>query len=137
MAKQVLEQFQQHPESWKRVDGILENSTLIESKVSPLNTLFSCNKQFIALQILEKLIKTMWKVLPPVQRQGGCLLFTMTKKIGIKNFIVAVIIKTSSEQELLEKNKTLLGKLNIVLVQVCWVSNDENNTSDSKTRLAS
>jgi hypothetical protein len=37
---------------------------------------------------------------------------------GIKNFIVAIIIKTSSDEVSLEKNRTLLGKLNIVLVQV-------------------
>ena len=94
-AKQILEQFQEHPDAWKRVDAILEKSSLAESK-------------FIALQILEKLIKTMWKALPQVQRSG------------IKNFIVAIVIKTSSDQESLEKNKTLLGKLNIVLVQVIF-----------------
>ncbi|KAI8924681.1 CRM1 C terminal-domain-containing protein [Entophlyctis helioformis] len=93
LAKQVLEQFQEHPDAWKRVDGILERSALTEAK-------------FIALQILEKLIKTMWKALPLVQRQG------------IKNFIVAIIIKTSSDETVLEKNRTLLGKLNIVLVQI-------------------
>ena len=37
---------------------------------------------------------------------------------GIKNFIVAIIIKTSSDEVSLEKNRTLLGKLSIVLVQV-------------------
>ena len=40
--------------------------------------------------------------------------------IGIKNFIVSVIIKTSSDEAALEKEKTYLGKLNIVLVQVGW-----------------
>eukprot|EP00842_Homolaphlyctis_polyrhiza_P001757 jgi/Hompol1/2582/HPOL_001426-RA len=93
LAKQILEQFQEHPDAWKRVDAILERSSLPEAK-------------FISLQILEKLIKTMWKALPVVQRQG------------IKNFIVAIIIKTSSDQISLEKNRTLLGKLNIVLVQI-------------------
>ncbi len=34
MAKQVLEQFQEHPDAWKRVDGILEKSSMPESKVS-------------------------------------------------------------------------------------------------------
>ncbi|KAJ3269891.1 Karyopherin transporter [Terramyces sp. JEL0728] len=62
--------------------------------------------EFIALQILEKLIKTMWKVLPPQNRQG------------IKNFIIAFIIKTASDEVSLERNRTLLSKLNIVLVQV-------------------
>lgn len=93
LAKQILEQFQQHPKAWERVDQILEKSKLIESK-------------FIALQILETLIKTMWKVLPPAN------------KTGIKNFIIAFIIKTASEEGSLERNRTLLGKLNIVLVQI-------------------
>ncbi len=48
----------------------------------------------------------MWKVLPQPNRQG------------IKNFIIAFIIKTSSDEVSLERNRTLLGKLNIVLVQV-------------------
>jgi exportin-1 len=61
-------QFQQHPDSWKRVDGILEQSSLTQTK-------------FIALQILETLIKTMWKVLPLDQRTG------------IRTFVVAIVIK--------------------------------------------
>lgn len=48
----------------------------------------------------------MWKVLPQPQRTG------------IKNFIVGFIIKNSSDESTLERNKVLLGKLNIVLVQV-------------------
>ncbi|KAJ3257200.1 Karyopherin transporter [Boothiomyces macroporosus] len=92
VAKQLLEQFQEHPNSWERVDQILEHSSLIESR-------------FIALQILEKLIKTMWKVLPPQNRQG------------IKNFIIAFIIKTASDEVSLERNRTLLSKLNIILKQ--------------------
>ncbi len=48
----------------------------------------------------------MWKVLPTTNRQG------------IKNFIIAFIIKTASEEVSLERNKILLGKLNMVLVQV-------------------
>jgi exportin-1 len=32
-AKQILEQFQDHPDAWKRVDGILERSSMAESKV--------------------------------------------------------------------------------------------------------
>lgn len=117
-AKQILEQFQEHPDAWKRVDAILEKSSLAESK-------------FIALQILEKLIKTMWKALPQVQRSG------------IKNFIVAIIIKTSSDQDSLEKNKTLLGKLNIVLVQIlkqewphAWPSFIPEIVSSSRTNLS-
>jgi exportin-1 len=98
-AKQILEQFQEHPKAWERVDQILEQSALLESKVSLSN-------KFIALQILEKLVKTMWKILPQTNRQG------------IKNFIIAFIIKIASDETSLERNKTILGKLNMVLVQV-------------------
>lgn len=37
---------------------------------------------------------------------------------GIKNYIVGLIIKTSSNPELLESEKVFIGKLNIILVQV-------------------
>jgi exportin-1 len=50
----------------------------------------------------------MWKLLPTTQRQG------------IKNFIVGFIIKSSSDEVTLEQHKVLLGKLNIVLVQVLF-----------------
>ncbi|KAI8901081.1 CRM1 C terminal-domain-containing protein [Globomyces pollinis-pini] len=63
---------------------------------------------------MEKLIKTMWKVLDQTNRQG------------IKNFIIAFIIKTASDEVSLERNRTLLGKLNIVLVQILkqdWPTN--------------
>jgi hypothetical protein len=33
LAKQILEQFQAHPKAWERVDQILEQSELIESRV--------------------------------------------------------------------------------------------------------
>jgi exportin-1 len=52
----------------------------------------------------------MWKVLPLPNRQG------------IKNFIIAFIIKMSSDEVTLERNRTLLGKLNIVLVQVVEIN---------------
>lgn len=38
---------------------------------------------------------------------------------GIKKYIVGLIIKTSSESDSLEKEKVYLGKLNMILVQVC------------------
>ena len=73
----------------------------------------------------------MWKALPIVQRQG------------IKNFIVAIIIKTSSDYAILDKNKTLLGKLNIVLVQILkqdwphnWPGFIPEIVSSSKSNLA-
>jgi len=38
---------------------------------------------------------------------------------GIKKYIVGLIIKTSSEATLMEREKVYLGKLNMILVQVC------------------
>jgi hypothetical protein len=51
-------------------------------------------------------IKTRWKILPRNQCEG------------IKKYIVGLIIKTSSDPEVLEKEKTYLNKLNMILVQV-------------------
>ncbi|KAJ3178263.1 Karyopherin transporter [Gaertneriomyces sp. JEL0708] len=117
-ANQVLEQFRQHPDAWKRVDGILERAQVMQSK-------------YIALSILENLIKSMWKALPPDQRAG------------IKNFIVAFIIKNSADDEHLEKNRLLLGKLNIVLVQILkqewphnWPTFIPEIVQSSRTNLA-
>lgn len=85
--------MKEHPDAWTRVDTILE---------------FSNNQQtkYFALQILEQLIKTRWKVLPRNQCEG------------IKKYIVALIIKTSSDPVTMEREKTYLNKLNIILVQV-------------------
>ncbi|KAJ2702736.1 Karyopherin transporter [Coemansia sp. IMI 209128] len=93
MAEQVLTEFKDHELSWTRADGILTNASSLHSK-------------FIALQILEKLIQTKWKILPIEQRTG------------IKNFIVEVILHTASTEESLRQNKVYLNKLNLILVQV-------------------
>lgn len=79
--------FQNHPDSWTRVDGILERSAKLESKV------LACN-------ILQKAVQTKWNILPPEQRNG------------IKTFVVNLIIKLSSEPAMLAANKLLLTKLN-------------------------
>jgi len=39
--------------------------------------------------------------------------------VGIKKYIVGLIIKTSSDGTLMEREKVYLGKLNMILVQVC------------------
>ncbi|XP_059157239.1 exportin-1-like [Physella acuta] len=93
MAQEVLTTLKEHPDAWTRVDTILE---------------FSNNQQtkYYALQILENVIKTRWKVLPRAQCEG------------IKKYIVGLIIKTSSEALLLEREKVYIGKLNMILVQI-------------------
>ena len=58
------------------------------------------------LQILENVIKTRWKALPRPQCEG------------VKKYIVCLIIKTSSDAELVEKEKVYVAKLNMILVQI-------------------
>ncbi|KAF9977031.1 Karyopherin transporter [Actinomortierella ambigua] len=93
LAQQILTQFQDHPDAWRRVDAILERSKVSQTK-------------FLALAILEKLVQTRWKTLPTEQCQG------------IRNFIVGLIVKLSSDEATLIREKTLINKLNLVLVQV-------------------
>ncbi|KAJ1985367.1 Karyopherin transporter [Dimargaris verticillata] len=92
-AQQILTQFQEHPDAWTRVDAILTNSASLQTK-------------FIALQILEKLIQTRWKVLPVDQCQG------------IRNFIVSTIVGVSSDDTSLHQQRAYINKLNLILVQI-------------------
>jgi len=108
MAQEVLTTLKEHPDAWTKVDTILEFSTNQQTK-------------YYALQILESVIKTRWKVLPRDQCDG------------IKKYIVGLIIKTSSDQELMEKEKTYLNKLNMILVQILkreWPKNWESFIPD-------
>eukprot|EP01119_Soliformovum_irregulare_P015808 TRINITY_DN4509_c0_g1_i3.p1 TRINITY_DN4509_c0_g1~~TRINITY_DN4509_c0_g1_i3.p1 ORF type:complete len:760 (-),score=233.57 TRINITY_DN4509_c0_g1_i3:964-3243(-) len=89
----VLTQFQEHPDAWQKVDTILEYSQLPQTK-------------YIALQILESVIRYRWGILPREQCEG------------IKNYIVTTVIKLSSNEQSLQSNKDILGKLNMVLVQI-------------------
>lgn len=92
-ASTVLAQFQEHPDAWQRVPAILETSSNTQTK-------------YIALQIMDRLIKTRWKVLPEEQRSG------------IRNFVVQVIVKTSSDDATMRREKSFLNKLNLILVQI-------------------
>ena len=89
LANKVLIEFQSFDEAWLKVDLILEQSSLIQSK-------------FIALTILDTLIKSKWNILPIQQQQG------------IKQFIIQIIFKQAQE----DNNKLYLSKLNMVLVQI-------------------
>jgi exportin-1 len=108
VAQEVLTTLKEHPDAWTRVDTILE---------------FSNNQQtkYYALQILEQVIKTRWKVLPRNQCEG------------IKKYIVGLIIKTSSDPDVMEREKVYLNKLNMILVQVLkreWPKNWESFIPD-------
>lgn len=108
LAQEILTTLKEHPDAWTRVDTILE---------------FSENQQtkYYALQILEEVIKTRWKVLPRNQCEG------------IKKYVVGLIIKTSSDPKMMEANKVYLNKLNIILVQILkreWPKNWETFIGD-------
>lgn len=55
---------------------------------------------------MDRLIKTRWKVLPEEQRSG------------IRNFVVQIIVKTSSDDATMRREKSFLNKLNLILVQI-------------------
>lgn len=92
-AGKLLAQLQEHPQAWSRVDQILEQSK-------------SQSTKFFALAILEKVIQYRWKVLPRQQCDG------------IRSYIVNLIIKLSSDEATLQKERLFLKKLNITLVQI-------------------
>lgn len=94
MAQILLTQLKEHPQSWTRVDTILEHSS-------------NNFTRFYALQILDDLIKYRWKILPVDQRTG------------IKNYVISLVLKLSGSDELLVNNRMILEKLNLNLVQVC------------------
>lgn len=79
-------------------------------------------RQDLGLQVLDHVIMTRWKVLPRDQCQGlslcrVCLHSSLTR-LGIRNFIVQFIIQCSGTEESLRSEKTLLNKLNLVLISV-------------------
>jgi len=107
-AHEILNQLKEHPDSWQRVDKILQTSNSQQTK-------------FYGLQILESVIKTRWKVLPRNQCDG------------IKDFIVELVIGISSDASKLDTEKVYLNKLNMILVQVLkqeWPQNWPSFISD-------
>ncbi|CAB4256100.1 similar to Saccharomyces cerevisiae YGR218W CRM1 Major karyopherin, involved in export of proteins, RNAs, and ribosomal subunits from the nucleus [Maudiozyma barnettii] len=92
-AQQILTKFQEHPDAWQRADQILQFSKNPQAK-------------FIGLSILDKLINTKWKLLPSEQR------------IGIRNFIVGMIISMCQDEEIFKTQKNLINKSDLTLVQV-------------------
>lgn len=89
----ILTQFQENPESWKRADVILSSSRNPQSK-------------YIALSCLNSLIKYRWKTIPEGER------------IGIRNFIVNMIIALCDDEQVFEKERALINKIDLTLVSV-------------------
>lgn len=107
-AQEVLTNLKEHPDAWTRVDTILEYSKNHQTK-------------YFALQILENVIKTRWKILPRNQCEG------------IKKYIVGLIIKTSQDGNLNDNERVYLNKLNMVLVLILkreWPKNWPTFISD-------
>ncbi|KAK4241098.1 CRM1 C terminal-domain-containing protein [Achaetomium macrosporum] len=92
-AQAALNQFKEDPDAWIMVDEILSQASYEQTK-------------FLGLQVLDNVIMTRWKVLPREQCQG------------IRNFVVQYILQCSSSEEALRTHRTLLNKLNLVLVSV-------------------
>lgn len=92
-AQQILTKFQEHPDAWQRADQILQFSKNPQAK-------------FIGLSIMDKLITTKWKLLPEEQR------------VGIRNFIVGMIISMCQDDNTFKSQKNLINKSDLTLVQV-------------------
>ncbi|KAK1075068.1 Karyopherin transporter [Friedmanniomyces endolithicus] len=92
-AQATLNQFKENPDAWLMVDKILSDAQYPQTK-------------YLGLQVLDNVIMTRWKVLPRDQCQG------------IRNFVVNFIIQSSSTEEQIRKERTLLNKLNLVLVSI-------------------
>ncbi|PHT53472.1 Exportin-1 [Capsicum baccatum] len=92
-ADHVLRDLQNNPDMWLQVVHIL-------SSTQNLNT------KFFALQVLEGVIKYRWNALPVEQRDG------------MKNYISEVIVKLSSDEASLRRERLYINKLNIILVQI-------------------
>ncbi|KAI9819422.1 MAG: Karyopherin transporter [Thelocarpon impressellum] len=87
------ETFKENPDAWLLVDKILQEATYPQTK-------------YLGLQVLDNVIMTRWKVLPREQCQG------------IRNFVVNFIIQSSGSEENLKSQRTLINKLNLVLVSI-------------------
>ncbi|KAH6663638.1 exportin-1 [Verticillium dahliae] len=92
-AQAALNQFKEDQDSWLLVDNILSEASYPQTK-------------YLGLQVLDSVIMTRWKVLPREQCQG------------IRNFIVQFILQVSGSEETMKAQKTLLNKLNLVLISI-------------------
>ncbi|AJS02960.1 BMC_2a_G0023960.mRNA.1.CDS.1 [Saccharomyces cerevisiae] len=92
-AQEILTKFQDNPDAWQKADQILQFSTNPQSK-------------FIALSILDKLITRKWRLLPNDHR------------IGIRNFVVGMIISMCQDDEVFKTQKNLINKSDLTLVQI-------------------
>ncbi|RAL42035.1 hypothetical protein DM860_017761 [Cuscuta australis] len=92
-ADHILRDLQTNPDMWLQVVHILSNTQ-------------NLNTKFFALQVLEGVIKYRWNALPNEQRDG------------MKNYISELIVKLSSDEASLRRERLYVNKLNVILVQI-------------------
>jgi len=88
-----LNEFRLLPDSWRSCDIILNKGQTVYTKI-------------IALGILEDLVKAKWLLLPEDQR------------LGIRNFLVDLLIKNVTNEESFQHQNNFINKLNYVIVLV-------------------
>jgi exportin-1 len=98
MADKYLNEFKLLPDSWLYCDYILNKAQSNHSKV-------------ISLGILEDVIKTKWLLLQEDQR------------LGIRNFLVDILIKNVTDDTTFQNSGHYINKLNSVIVLVFQISN--------------
>jgi len=92
-ANKALMQLQEAPDLWTKADDMMEKSINHQTK-------------FFGLQVLDDAIKTRWKIIPKEQRDA------------IKDYVVGKIIAMSSNESSMQRDRVLISKLNITLVQI-------------------
>jgi exportin-1 len=95
MANKILNEFKLLPDSWLCCDMILNKAQSMYTKI-------------IALGILEDVIKTKWLLLPEDQR------------LGIRNFLVDMLIKNVTDDNSFNNNSHFINKLNYIIVIVSF-----------------
>lgn len=93
MAQVILTKFKEHPQAWQRVDTILEHTQHEPTKL-------------LALNILNDLISTRWKILPPEQRQA------------IKTYLINLMLKMSNRGDSRREESAVINNINKAIVQV-------------------
>ncbi|KAL3846023.1 hypothetical protein ACJIZ3_003426 [Penstemon smallii] len=92
-ADHILRDLKNNSDMWLQVVHILSHTQNLKTK-------------YFALQVLEDVIKYRWNALPVEQRDG------------MKNYTSEVIIKLSSDDISLRRERLYVNKLNIILVQI-------------------
>jgi len=104
----ILNDFKNHPESWKLVIDIFKESQVMQSKIVVLSSLILC-------------IQQRWRVLPT------------NHKSGMRNFLEETIVSLSSKDVLNSEEEILLNKLNTTLIEILkkeWPHNWPNFISE-------